>query len=87
MRLDLFSKLADEHAQVFRLLRAVGAPHGGQKLAMRHNLVRIAREIHQQIKFFRSQLDFAIAHGNDVSIEIAYSVHRISWFSSTQVTR
>ena len=37
---------------------------------MRHNLVRIAREIHQQIKFFRSQLDFAVAHGNDMSIEI-----------------
>src|SRR6185437_1462355 len=37
---------------------------------MSDDFVRIARKIYQQIKFFRCQLHFGVAHRNGVSIDV-----------------
>src|ERR1700744_2010541 len=56
--------MAYENAQVFRLLRRLRSPDRRKQGAMSNDLARIAREVKQQIEFFRREMNGSAADGH-----------------------
>ena len=50
--LEFFAELADEDAEVFRLLGGLCAPDRGEKNAVSEDLAGVAREEQEQVEFF-----------------------------------
>src|SRR5579872_2256848 len=68
--LDLLTQLADEDAQVFRLLGAVRSPDGSQERAMGYDFAGPAREIHEEIKFLGREMDYTAGNLDRTGVEI-----------------
>src|ERR1700722_11693577 len=55
--LDFLAQLPDEHAKILWLFRAVGSPDGGQQRAVRDHFARTPSQKHEQVEFFRREVD------------------------------
>ena len=64
--LEFFAELADEDAEVFRLLGGLRAPHVGEQDAVGEDLARIAREEEQQVEFLGCEVHGTAGDGNGV---------------------
>lgn len=57
IRLELPSQLADEHAEMLLLPRAVDAPDGLENRTVRNDSAHMCSEDGEELEFFRSQPD------------------------------
>ncbi len=57
-RFKLFAKLTDKHAQILWLVGRLRSPHRSEQRSMRNHLAGMAREVKQQFKFLRRQVDW-----------------------------
>src|SRR5262245_22260433 len=64
IRLDLFSKIGDEDAQVITLISVVWSPHGLEQFSMRNRLAGIGDKISKKIELFWSQANRSLARAN-----------------------
>src|SRR5208337_1237124 len=67
---DLSPELADEDAQILRILGVRGAPDGRQDLAMGDDASRIAKKDRQKLIFLRRQLDRRAVAGDQPLVEV-----------------
>ncbi len=63
---EFFAQLADEDAQILRLMRRLRAPDGSQQRAMRHHLAGVAGQMQQQIEFLGREVNGLALHGDGV---------------------
>ena len=64
--LEFFAELADEDAEVFRLLGGLCAPDRGEKNAVSEDLAGVAREEQEQVEFFGGEVHGAAGDADGV---------------------
>src|SRR5580698_3415914 len=77
--LNLLAELGYEHAQIFDLFRAFAAPDRAQQGAMRYHFAGVANHIHEQVKFFRSEMDGTVFDRNATGSRIDFEVTNHHW--------
>ena len=72
--LYFLAEVANEDAQVLRLLDVIATPHGCEKRAMRKYLVGMSHHEDQEVKFLWSEVNFISTDGDAAGFEIDVDV-------------
>src|SRR5208282_2619083 len=78
VRLQLFTQLAYEDAQIFVLLDAVAAPHRVEYGAVSQYLARMPRHVDEHIEFLGSEPHFPAGNRNGMGVEIDVEVAKVN---------